>query len=313
MTNPTSAVTDELKPCPFCGGAAWVFQDSGSWLIRHKPKGNCPIGHANPYEMVGYRAKFQAIEAWNDRTSAAQPAGEVVGWRFQSLGGNGIDWVDRVSFENPANIEFKTRNPRPLTYADTHPAPSVEREAVVEECAPLQHRVNVWAEKVFPEEVRADKIERSMRFLEEATELCQSIGLTAEKAHVVVDYVFGRPIGEPMQEVGGVMVTLAVLCDASELDMIACGDIELSRIDTPEMRGKIAAKQVSKRLFGMSGPSYEALKSTPSPEPAPEIAALVEEFSEFEKRMEEECEELLTSWVAFKNRILSTLKGGGRG
>lgn len=124
------------------------------------------------------------------------------------------------------------------------------REAL--EQADFQKRVGSWMEQTFPPEVRTDRIERAMRFLEEATELCQSIGLSREKAGVVLDYVFGRPVGEPWQEVGGSMVTLAALCEAIGQDMAACGEREFARIDTPEMRAKIAAKQVSKRLFGMT-------------------------------------------------------------
>lgn len=116
----------------------------------------------------------------------------------------------------------------------------------------FQQSVDGWMRQTFPAEVRSDKIERAMRFLEEATELCQSIGLTHEKAAVVLNYVFGRPVGEPSQEVGGSMVTLAALCAAIGENMDECGQREFDRINTPEMRAKIAAKQVSKRLFGMT-------------------------------------------------------------
>jgi hypothetical protein len=133
-----------------------------------------------------------------------------------------------------------------------------EIEALRARCeAPYQSRVAVWMSQTFSDDVRKDAIERAMRFLEEANELCQSIGLTAEQASVVTGYVYGRPVGEPSQEVGGSMVTLAALCDTIGLDMDDAGEVELSRINTPEMRAKIAAKQVSKRLFGMTGPAME--------------------------------------------------------
>ena len=38
------------------------------------------------------------------------------------------------------------------------------------------------------------------RFLEEALELVQACGATASEAHQLVDYVYGRPVGEPAQE-----------------------------------------------------------------------------------------------------------------
>ncbi len=121
-----------------------------------------------------------------------------------------------------------------------------------------QERVGEWMEQTFADDVCKDVIERAMRFLEEATELCQSLGMTADQAATVARYVYGRPVGHPPQEVGGTMVTLAALCWATDLDMAAAGHVELDRIDTPEMRAKIAAKQVSKRLFGMVGPASEA-------------------------------------------------------
>ena len=53
----------------------------------------------------------------------------------------------------------------------------------------------------------------------------------------LVDYVWSRPIGEPEQEVGGVMVTLAAYCLAADLDMHAAGETELARILQQEPRG----------------------------------------------------------------------------
>ena len=48
----------------------------------------------------------------------------------------------------------------------------------------------------------------------------------------MVDYVYDRPVGDPPQEVGGVMVTLACLCLAADMDMHDAGEVELARIWT---------------------------------------------------------------------------------
>lgn len=93
-------------------------------------------------------------------------------------------------------------------------------------------------------EVCRDGTERNHRFLEEALELVQSLGCTASEAHQLVDYVFGRPIGEPMQELGGVQVTLAALCFPHGLDMEAAAETELARVWTKI--DKIRAKQAAK-------------------------------------------------------------------
>lgn len=68
------------------------------------------------------------------------------------------------------------------------------------------------------------------RFLEEALELVQANGCTASEAHQLVDYVFSRPPGEPHQERGGVMITLALLSWTSGLNMTKAGEDELKRV-----------------------------------------------------------------------------------
>jgi len=109
---------------------------------------------------------------------------------------------------------------------------------------PFQARVRPWLLTCFGAEIAADKQERSHRFLEEALELVQACRCTASEAHQLVEYVFGRPVGEPAQEVGGVMVTLAALCLAHGLDMHAEAETELARIwaKVDQIRAKQAAK-----------------------------------------------------------------------
>ncbi|WP_208453038.1 hypothetical protein [Burkholderia gladioli] len=111
---------------------------------------------------------------------------------------------------------------------------------------PFQSRVQPWLLECFGPTIAADRVERNHRFLEEALETVQSLGCTASEAHQLVDYTFGRPIGEPVQEVGGVMVTLAALCLASALDMHQAGETELARISEPATVLKIRAKQAAK-------------------------------------------------------------------
>jgi hypothetical protein len=92
--------------------------------------------------------------------------------------------------------------------------------------------------------ISADTQERNHRFLEEALELVQACGAAQSEAHQLVDYVYGRPVGDPFQEVGGVMITLAALCLAQQLNMHIAGEVELSRIWTKveQIRAKQAAK-----------------------------------------------------------------------
>ena len=119
-----------------------------------------------------------------------------------------------------------------------------ERLELQPQAQTFQRRVQPWMTACFGPEISADRIERNHRFLEEALELVQSCGCTASEAHQLVEWVFGRPAGEPMQEAGGVMVTHAALCLANGLDMHACGETELARIWTKveAIRAKQAAK-----------------------------------------------------------------------
>lgn len=108
----------------------------------------------------------------------------------------------------------------------------------------FQQRIQPWMLACFGAEIAADKAERNHRFLEEALELVQATGCSAGEAHQLVDYVYGRPVGEPVQEIGGVMVTLAALCLAHGMDMHGAAETELARIWTKveQIRAKQAAK-----------------------------------------------------------------------
>lgn len=132
----------------------------------------------------------------------------------------------------------------------------LEKFAAAANALPFQHRVQPWMMECFGPVISADTQERNHRFLEEALELVQACGATRSEAHHLVDYVYGRPVGEPSQEVGGVMVTLAALCLAQKMDMHAAGEVELARIWTKV--DKIRAKQAAK-------PKHSPLPEAPTP------------------------------------------------
>lgn len=107
-----------------------------------------------------------------------------------------------------------------------------------------QARVHRWMLACFGPEITSDRIERSHRFLEEALELVQSQSMTREDAHRLVDYTYDRPVGESQQEVGGVTVTLAALCQAAGIELELAAEFELQRVWTkiPVIRAKQASK-----------------------------------------------------------------------
>lgn len=115
-----------------------------------------------------------------------------------------------------------------------------------------QDKVAQWVEHCFGAKVARDKVERNHRFLEEALELVQSLGCTKDDALKLVDYVYGRPEGDPPQEVGGVTATLAALCSANDISMEVAARVELARIWTKvdQIRAKQAAKPKMSPLPG---------------------------------------------------------------
>ena len=94
----------------------------------------------------------------------------------------------------------------------------------------FQSRVSAWTAACFGDGEENGLSIRIHRFFEEATELAQSLGCSKSEVLQLVEYVYARPTGEPMQEVGGVMVTLAALCHAANLAMADCGERELTRV-----------------------------------------------------------------------------------
>jgi hypothetical protein len=106
--------------------------------------------------------------------------------------------------------------------------------------------VGNWCRELFGAEIATNTDIRCYRFLEEAVELVQSLGCTRDRAFEVVNYVYNRPEGDASQEVGGTMITLAALCEAAGIDLEGAAWCEASRIESPEVKAKIRAKQASK-------------------------------------------------------------------
>lgn len=110
----------------------------------------------------------------------------------------------------------------------------------------IQFQVYLWMKRCFKPEVINSKPERNHRFLEEALELVQSTGCTKEEALELVDYVYSREVGDPKQEVGGVIVTLAALCNVQQINFTDEARNEINRINRPEIIAKIRQKQLTK-------------------------------------------------------------------
>lgn len=111
----------------------------------------------------------------------------------------------------------------------------------------IQRQCVEWVEQVLGGDSFHDVNFRRNHQLEEALELSQSVGMTRESAHQIVDYVFDRPVGEVGQEVAGSFFTLVVLAAQQGVSVASVIVPELQRCwDNAE---KIQAKQLLKPTF----------------------------------------------------------------
>lgn len=108
-----------------------------------------------------------------------------------------------------------------------------------------QTTVLAWAKRCgFPME----HTERALRFIEEAVELTQAMGVDIEHVKRVIEFVYGRPKGSIESEVGGVSLTLLVLCERLGISTDQCETKELMRvlsIDEEVFHKRNAAKMVA--------------------------------------------------------------------
>ncbi len=182
--------------------------------------------------LAGYDKAFPApVEREPDEATAAQLDEALALIADLVTGARTIDqareWLDDHHFSSPVAARV---DPKP---------------------EPFQKQVLAWLHVCFGEDIAADTLERADRFVEEALELAQTDPqFTADRAHALVDYVFGRPAGMPSQEAGGVMLTLAALCEARGIDLDAAAKAELARVWTKveAIRAKQAAKPVGSAL-----------------------------------------------------------------
>lgn len=136
---------------------------------------------------------------------------------------------------------------------------------VVANIRAFQDRAGDWGVVCFSEEVAADELERMDRLIEEVYEGLQTRNYPRERLSALERYVWDRPVGETVQEIGGIMMTLALWCRAMGVDMHAAGEAELARVWTKVdvIRAKQAAKPVGSAL-----PVAAHTSATPTGAPA---------------------------------------------
>lgn len=231
-----------LDPCPFCHSEMTLSAATvEGWQVVHaEPSEDCPFMASR-----GYGDANAATSAWNDPLAESHRDKQQIIQLREEL--NRSDLLHDMSFACGLALGASRAQDGPVDFRE------LMRDRRIRSDMPSHHqgdllsfqgRVKVWLLACFGPKLSADLVERNHRFLEEALELVQSLGCTDHEAHALVDYVFSRPVGEPRQEMGGTMVTLAALAQASNLDIAADGEEELSRVWglIDRIRAKHAAK-----------------------------------------------------------------------
>jgi hypothetical protein len=136
------------------------------------------------------------------------------------------------------------------------------------------YRCKTIIDDVFDAQELASQSDSRCVFFEYSVALVKHYGMTKEECLRIVAYVYGRPAGDPEQEVGGVSVTLYALgsavgididdrngdarmikdalgdlCGDCDINLSAAAETELARINQPETIAKIREKQKAKPRF----------------------------------------------------------------
>lgn len=162
-----------------------------------------------------------------------------------------LGWRLPEDFQPDGGISFKPTYNEGTPYEGRHQPSGTslfnasQAEAMIRHLSEglgFQDRVSNWLRVCFKNTTATSQQERGDRFLEEALEMLQSVGYPKERIPALVEYVYSRPPGEPFQEVGGVMTTLAAFCWRADVDMHIAAETELARVSTPAMIARLRAK-----------------------------------------------------------------------
>ena len=200
-------------------------------------------------ETVAYQQGFRDGQDRTCTVAASQPVGEPVAWVHEEDPSRVISASQKATALRDQGASGSSVRPYSVpAYLHVPPAQAVDLGQT------FQAGVAEWMGQCFLPSLYSNMTERGDRLLEEVLELLQAHGYDRARVPTLVDYVFGRPVGEPAQEVGGVMVTLAGYCWVAGLDMDAAGDAELARINQPEVMDKIRRKQEAKNELHFDTP-----------------------------------------------------------
>lgn len=211
--------------------------------------------------------------------SATKPLRHIAADMLEELIDGGCDHSVGICFCDQIDVVEQLRESTEATDPALH-----------DPSASFQARVHEWMLATFDANTVESTTERNHRFLEESVELVQSLGCTREEAHLLVDYVFNRDVGVPAQECGGVMVTLAALCNTRGMRVEDAAEAELARCwkNIDKIRAKQATKPKHSPLPGglLSLPEF---KQSGLPLPGADLAKALRDAADLFRDLAQEC------------------------
>jgi Predicted pyrophosphatase len=127
-----------------------------------------------------------------------------------------------------------------------------------------QHHVHNWCVAAFGDDHARSIEQRGIRLAEEAIEAAQASGCKAEMVHRLVDHIYGKPVGELDQELGGVGVTLLALAHAAGIDADDAEAREVARIMSKPLE-HFSARNAAKNAAGFNVLPDGARDANPAP------------------------------------------------
>jgi NTP pyrophosphatase (non-canonical NTP hydrolase) len=109
-----------------------------------------------------------------------------------------------------------------------------------------------WSYLVFGEhQSRITPKIRAMRILEEAIELAQAEGVTGKELRVIAAQVYSKSPGDPMKELGALMVTAANYAEQIGADLEEAFWLEYERILDPEIMARVRQRNLNGDKLGL--------------------------------------------------------------
>lgn len=110
----------------------------------------------------------------------------------------------------------------------------------------IQEQIDNWVVQTLGAEYHQPQ-ERAIRHLEECTEANQSLGVSRELAHFIVDSVYDRPAEDMVwKEIGGSFITLLGLAHACNVNAASALLNTFTKMQTPELIARCKERNAEK-------------------------------------------------------------------